>query len=279
MIICRTVVELQKAIDLLKTPSGKIGFVPTMGALHSGHLSLIQQSATQNEVTVCSIFVNPTQFNNTEDLIKYPRTPDKDIALIENFCQILFMPSEKEIYPEKVSETYNFGSLETVMEGVFRPGHFNGVALVVNRLFAIVRPDRAYFGEKDFQQLQIIKAMTRQLQLPVDVVSCPIIRESNGLAMSSRNARLSEDDRKLAANIYKILNTTLQKSTHTSPENIKNNIYLEFEKFPQFKIEYIEIAEELTLQTVCNFPSNQKVRIFIAVWLGGVRLIDNQVIN
>jgi pantoate--beta-alanine ligase len=279
MIICRTVVELQKAIDLLKTPSGKIGFVPTMGALHSGHLSLIQQSAAQNEVTVCSIFVNPTQFNNTEDLIKYPRTPDKDIALIENFCQILFMPSENEIYPEKVSETYDFGSLETVMEGAFRPGHFNGVALVVNRLFAIVRPDRAYFGEKDFQQLQIIKAMTRQLQLPVEVVSCPIIRESDGLAMSSRNARLSDDDRTLAANIFKILNTTLQKATLNSPENIKKNIYFEFEKFPQFKIEYIEIADELTLQPVCNFPSNQKVRIFIAVWLGGVRLIDNQVIN
>ena len=279
MTICYTLMELRSAIDNLKNANKKVGFVPTMGALHQGHLALIKQSAAENEITVCSIFVNPIQFNNPEDLQKYPRTPEKDIRLIENYCHVLFMPSVEEMYPAEVIEKYNFGTLETVMEGAFRPGHFNGVAVVVNRLFTMVRPDRAYFGEKDYQQLQIIKAMTKQLQLAVEVVSCPIVREEDGLAMSSRNTRLTEDNRKLAPFIYKTLNLGLIKVNEFPLDKVIELIKTEFQNYPSFKIEYIEIADESTLQPIRVLNLTQKARIFVAVWLGDIRLIDNLLLN
>lgn len=275
MKICHTVLELQSTINQVKSENKSLGFVPTMGALHQGHLALIQQSASENEVTVCSIFVNPIQFNNPEDLEKYPRTPEKDGSLIEDYCQILFMPSVQEMYPNQVSETFDFGSLETVMEGAFRPGHFNGVAVVVSRLFEMVRPNRAYFGEKDYQQLQIIKAMTKQLDLPVEIVACSIIREVDGLAMSSRNARLTPQGRAIAPLIFDLLNQAKAKRGSYSVEDVKLFLQNQFLQNPAFKIEYVEIADEQTLQPVTRFDRNTKSRIFVAVWLDGVRLIDN----
>jgi pantoate--beta-alanine ligase len=279
MIVCKTASELQHTICKMRQGSDTVGFVPTMGALHEGHLSLIKRSASENKITVCSIFVNPIQFNNPEDLQKYPRTPEKDMSLIEADCEILFMPSVEEMYPSEVTEKFSFGELETVMEGACRPGHFNGVAVVVSRLFNLVKPDKAYFGAKDFQQLQIIRAMTNQLQLPVEIVSCDIIRESDGLAMSSRNMRLAKEERGLAPFIFQTLTNCIQKSKEQTPSEVIEFALHEFSKHSEFEVEYIEIAEEKTLRTINQFNKLTKARIFIAVWLGGVRLIDNLPLN
>lgn len=279
MILCKTASELQNTIREMRQGSDTVGFVPTMGALHEGHLSLIKRSASENKITVCSIFVNPIQFNNPEDLQKYPRTPEKDMALIAADCQILFMPSVEEMYPSKVTEIFNFGNLETVMEGACRPGHFNGVAVVVSRLFNLVKPDKAYFGAKDYQQLQIIRAMTNQLQLPIQIVSCDIVRESDGLAMSSRNMRLANTERALAPFIYQTLTNCIQKTKECSPSEVIEFAIQEFSKHTEFEVEYIEIADEETLITINQFNKTIKARIFIAVWLGGVRLIDNLPLN
>ncbi len=275
MIVCKTASELQNTIREMRQVSDTVGFVPTMGALHEGHLSLIKRSASENKITVCSIFVNPIQFNNPEDLQKYPRTPEKDMELIAADCQILFMPSVEEMYPSKVTEIFNFGNLETVMEGACRPGHFNGVAIVVSRLFNLVKPDKAYFGAKDYQQLQIIRAMTNQLQLPIEIVSCDIVRESDGLAMSSRNMRLTIKERALAPFISQTLTNCIQKTKECSPSEVIEFAIQEFSKHTEFEVEYIEIADEATLITINQFKKTIKARIFIAVWLGGVRLIDN----
>ncbi len=275
MIVCKTAGEFQQIINKTRQNNETVGFVPTMGALHNGHLSLIEQSARENKITACSIFVNPIQFNNPEDLLKYPRTPEKDIALIEKSCQILFMPTVEEMYPTEATEKFSFGKLETVMEGAFREGHFNGVAIVVSRLFRLVNPDRAYFGEKDFQQLQIIKSMTQQLKMPIEVVGCPIVRESDGLAMSSRNARLSSSDRKLAPTIFQILTIAKSKISKYTPTELIDFTTTQFCHYPEFKVEYIEIAEESTLQKITHFAPHIKTRMFVAIWLGGIRLIDN----
>ena len=206
MIILETVSDLQKAIFPLKKEGKSVGFVPTMGALHEGHVSLVKKSIEQNDITVVSVFVNPTQFNNQEDLIKYPRTLDKDTSLLESVgADIVFAPLVKEIYPEPDTRQFDFGLLDKVMEGKFRPGHFNGVAQVVSRLFDIVKPDRAYFGEKDFQQLAIIRDMVKQYNFPIEIVPMPIIRELSGLAKSSRNQRLSETEKEQAVAISRIL--------------------------------------------------------------------------
>jgi pantoate--beta-alanine ligase len=275
MIVCKTVPELKIALQTVVPQGGSIGYVPTMGALHEGHLSLIRQSAAQNSVTVCSIFVNPIQFNNPEDLVKYPRTPERDIALIEPYCQVAFMPSVKEMFPDEVSEKFSFGELESVMEGACRPGHFNGVAVIVSRFFAMIQPDRAYFGEKDFQQLQIIRAMTEQLALPIEIVGCNIIREADGLAKSSRNVRLSDSNRALSPFIYQTLQQCKQRVADHTPDAIIEWAQSQFLLHPEFKTEYIEIAEENTLQHLNSFSTPAKARIFVAVWIGGVRLIDN----
>ena len=255
----------------------KIGFVPTMGALHKGHLSLIETSKQHNELTVASIFVNPTQFDNSEDLEKYPRTLESDLQQLKNQgCDIVFTPSVQEIYAQDVSsQHFDFDGLEKEMEGRFRSGHFDGVGTIVKTLFEIIQPTHAYFGEKDFQQLQIIKKMVEKHLLPVHVVGCPIFRESNGLAMSSRNERLSEAQRSEAKIIYK----TLQKvkeliHSKTLPE-IQNWVISQFKNHPLFALEYFTIADEHTLQTATKIHSEKTYRAFIAVYADSVRLIDN----
>ena len=259
-----------------------IGFVPTMGALHDGHLALMERSLRENEYTVVSIFVNPTQFNNPEDLAKYPRTLDEDVRKITalNPEVILYAPSVDDIYDGKpVSQSFDFDGLENQMEGKFRPGHFDGVGTIVKRLFEIVTPTHAYFGEKDFQQLQIVKKLVAKNQLPVTIVSCPIYREANQLAMSSRNERLSADERNQASIIYQ---TLLQAKVLFQNETIESAIQLvqqTFEKHPLFDLEYFVIADEETLLSSNTKEENKKYRAFIAVFVNNIRLIDTISLN
>ncbi len=253
-----------------------IGFVPTMGALHKGHLSLIEKSKTENELTFCSIFVNPTQFDNAEDLEKYPKKTEEDIQKLENCgCDVLYLPSVKDLYPEK-TETENIAlkGLDEEMEGKFRKGHFAGVATVVKRLFLQVFPNKAYFGEKDFQQLQIIKQMVKTEILPVEVIGMPIIREENGLAMSSRNQRLTSEQRKEAAIIYQNLCFAQEKINQLSIEKITEIVTKNFAE-SNLVLEYFLIVDEQTLKPVNVLQSNTFYRAFIAAYAGKIRLIDN----
>jgi pantoate--beta-alanine ligase len=253
-----------------------IGFVPTMGALHEGHLQLMRRAKAENNILVVSIFVNPIQFNNPEDLKKYPRMLDQDVALLETVgCDIVFAPDEKEMYPEPATDTYEFGALADVMEGAARPGHFNGVAVVVRRLFEIVEADKAYFGEKDFQQLAIIQQLVKMLAMKVEILPCPIVRETDGLAMSSRNMRLSENERFIAPFIHQTLSKAVALNKVLSPEEMKNWVLEKFRSRPEFKIDYVEIAEDEHLQTLTHWNDAHGALIFIAVFLGSVRLIDN----
>lgn len=254
-----------------------IGFVPTMGALHKGHLSLIDESKKNNKVTVASIFVNPTQFDNPDDLKKYPRTFDKDVKLLENIgCDFVFAPSVNEIYQESIdSESFDFDGLENEMEGKCRIGHFDGVGTIVKTLFKIIQPNTAYFGEKDFQQLQIIKKMVKKNKLPVKVIGCPIYRESNGLAMSSRNERLSKDQRENASIIYSTLKEIKSRFESATISELKKLVENKFENHPKFKLEYFSIANEETLKPVQDIKLENHYRAFIAVYAGSIRLIDN----
>jgi pantoate--beta-alanine ligase len=275
MILCQTKNELQ---DALKAQGANpiVGFVPTMGALHEGHLSLVRQAKRENEVVVVSIFVNPIQFNNSEDLEKYPRTLEHDLKLLEEAgCTLVFAPSEAEMYPEKPSEKYDFGTLETVMEGAFRPGHFNGVAIVVKRLFDLVKPTTAYFGEKDFQQLAIIRALVEKENMAVEIVGCSIIRENDGLAMSSRNTRLSDEDRRIAPQIYKTLRDSRDLVDVFTPQQLKAFTAEQLQKIPRTKLEYFEIANAKTLQPIEHWNDCPRRIACVAIWLGDVRLIDN----
>jgi pantoate--beta-alanine ligase len=276
MLVLTTVQEVHKWVSQVKGESRSVGFVPTMGALHQGHISLIEQSVNENDTTVCSIFVNPIQFNNKEDLTKYPRTLDNDLKLLENAkCDMVFVPAVEEIYPDDVLEHYYFGALENVMEGVFRPGHFTGVAVVVKRLFNIVQPDKAYFGKKDFQQLTIIRELVNIENLPVKIVACPIIREENGLAMSSRNARLSSEERALASKVYQILTKSLQLFPHKSVYEVEKFVISEIEKEKKFRLEYFKIVDKRTLQEVDSWLNTNGLIGCVAFYLGDVRLIDN----
>jgi pantoate--beta-alanine ligase len=253
-----------------------IGFVPTMGALHQGHLSLIDMCKSMCEVTVASIFVNPTQFNDKEDYQRYPRTLEKDAEILENAgCDIIFAPSEKEIYPEKDERIFDFGGLDNVMEGKFRRGHFNGVAQVVSRLFDIVNPDKSFFGQKDFQQVRIIKNMVKQLNLRVEIVVCPIIRESDGLAMSSRNMLLSEKQRKEAAKISQALFYAKEQALKMSINEIKDETIRRINLSPELKVEYVEIVDANTLQPVSEWNGATAIFACVAVHAGRIRLIDN----
>ncbi len=254
-----------------------IGFVPTMGALHKGHVSLIEQSIKNNDITVVSIFVNPTQFNNLDDLNKYPRTLETDLKILEEVnCDAVFIPSVKEIYPQKEPAIkFNFQGLEKVMEGKFRLGHFEGVGTVVKKLFEIVKPTHAYFGEKDFQQLLIIKKMISQLKMPVNIISCPIFREESGLAMSSRNARLSGPLRKEAHLIYKCLQKVKADFKKSTPSELSKFAAKTFHKKPFFKLEYFTIADAETLIQADKIDPNKNYRAFIAIFVDEVRLIDN----
>lgn len=258
-------------IETIERTGKKIGFVPTMGALHSGHISLVEKCRTQCDVVVVSIFVNPTQFNDPTDLKHYPRTEDADIKLLEAAgVDYIFAPSVKEVYPVPDTRQFGFGTLESVMEGASRPGHFNGVAQVVSRLFEIVKPDRAYFGEKDFQQLAIIRHMVANLKIAVEIVGCPIVRADDGLALSSRNALLTPEQRVAAPQIHRVLAEMSEK--HGTIEELEQWGREQIDKTPYLKTEYITIADSKTLQKVKN---SENCHIFAAVKCGDIRLIDN----
>jgi pantoate--beta-alanine ligase len=277
MKIFNTKQEIKSYLITQKEEHKTIGFVPTMGALHQGHLSLVKKAKKKNDIVVVSIFVNPTQFDKKEDLTNYPKTIENDTQLLESIsCDVLFFPSVEEIYDHHIlSEKFDFDGLEHQMEGKFRPGHFDGVGTIVKTLFKIVAPNKAYFGQKDFQQLQIIKKMVRKNRLNVKIKGCPIFRENDGLAMSSRNTRLSKEQRAAAPFIYKVLKKVRKKF---GPENIiELNEWVEnqFKMHPFFKLEYFTIADEKSLETIKNRESNKKYRAFIAVFAGKIRLIDN----
>lgn len=270
------IVDIQRFVEEKHNLGLKVGFVPTMGALHDGHLSLINRAKKDNDIVVSSVFVNPIQFNNPTDLEKYPRTPERDIEKLEQAgCDAVFMPSVDEMYPEKVEDHYDFGDLERVMEGACRPGHFNGVAIVVRKLFEIVNPDRAYFGEKDFQQLAIIKKMVLNLDMNLEIVPCPIIRENDGLAMSSRNVRLNETERAIAPQIYETLNDAASRKNEMTPAELRQYALDKFATIKEFDVEYVEITDEINLKSIENWNECEHARIFVALQLGPVRLIDN----
>jgi pantoate--beta-alanine ligase len=269
--------DLKAYLSKSKLKNNTIGFVPTMGALHKGHLSLVEKAKKKNTIAVVSIFVNPTQFDNPEDLVKYPKTLKNDINLLKTVnCDVVFIPSVEEIYAKNVdSEHFDFDGLEHEMEGKFREGHFDGVGTIVKTFFEIIEPDRAYFGKKDFQQLQIVKKMVSMHQLPVKVKGCDIYREKDGLAMSSRNARLTKEHRKAAPFIYKTLQKANKKFDKEKATDITKWVEKQFKKQPLLTLEYFIIADETTLQTTKTIESNKKYRAFIAVFAGEIRLIDN----
>ncbi len=253
-----------------------IGFVPTMGALHEGHLKLVRQAAAGNDFIVVSIFVNPIQFNNPEDLAKYPRTLEEDMKKLEGTgCSLVFAPSAQEMYPEPDLTEFDFGQQDKVMEGKFRPGHFRGVAVVVKKLFEIITPHKAYFGEKDFQQLAIIKKMVEMLQMPVEIVPCPIVRETDGLAMSSRNARLTPEERAEATTIYKALSAVKENYSWFTPGGIKQLVIGEIQENHFFRIEYVDVVDTETLQPFEDWPDAEHAVVCVAAFIGSVRLIDN----
>ncbi|MBP5423289.1 MAG: pantoate--beta-alanine ligase [Paludibacteraceae bacterium] len=276
MKVYKTVLGLSNALEKYRKEGKTIGFVPTMGALHNGHLSLVKKCVAENDICVVSVFVNPTQFNNLTDLEKYPRTIDADIKLLRSAnCTIAFTPSVKQVYPKPDKRTFNFAPLDQVMEGPSRPGHFNGVAQVVSRFFDIVKPQKAYFGEKDFQQLAIIREMVKQLNLPIQIVGCPIVREESGLALSSRNARLSAQEKKTAVKISKALFESLNLMKTKSVEEVKNWVVQKINEDPILNVEYYEIVDSFTLQSIKNWSDSAHITGCITVYCGEVRLIDN----
>ncbi len=273
---------LRKLVRALKNDRHSIGFVPTMGALHEGHLSLIEQAISTCDKVVVSIFVNPTQFNNPEDLQKYPRTLEKDVELIKQVSDdvIVFSPTASEMYGDSISsEEFSFDGLEFQMEGKYRSGHFNGVGTIVKRLFEMVEPDKAFFGEKDYQQLQIIKKLVEKQGLNVEVIGCPIYREKNGLARSSRNERLSAGERQKAAFIYEILQKVKEDFGTKSAKEITTWVSNQFESQPGLLLEYFEIANADNLLSVQEEDMTKKYRAFIAAYSGDIRLIDNIALN
>ena len=276
MKVIHTIKDLQAELSVLKAQGKKVGLVPTMGALHAGHASLVKRSVNENEVTVVSVFVNPTQFNDKNDLVKYPRTLDADCKLLEACgATYAFAPSVEEMYPEPDTRQFSYAPLDTVMEGAFRPGHFNGVCQIVSKLFEAVKPHRAYFGEKDFQQLAIIREMVRQMQFDLEIVGCPIVREEDGLALSSRNARLSAEERENALKISQTLfKSRTFAATHTVSETLK---FVEdaIAAVPGLRLEYFEVVDGNTLQKVDNWNQTSYVVGCITVFCGDVRLIDN----
>jgi pantoate--beta-alanine ligase len=282
MLIFNTQKDLISHLNSISNLDTSIGFVPTMGALHQGHLSLLKEALLKNSIVVTSIFVNPTQFNNPEDLAKYPRTLEKDVEKIKSISDkiIVYAPSVDDIYEgQTVSKHFDFDGLENQMEGKFRPGHFDGVGTIVKRLFEIVKPNFAYFGEKDFQQLQIIKKMVTKLEIPVTIIGCPIHREPNGLAMSSRNERLTREERKEAAIIFQILKQSQKLFKTKSATVVSEWVKKAFEKKPNFQLEYFQIADEDTLLPCIKKSKIKKYRAFIAVFVNKIRLIDTISLN
>lgn len=276
MKLIQTIQELRTELDALRKEGKTIGLVPTMGALHAGHASLVKRAVAENDVVVVSDFVNPTQFNDKNDLLKYPRTLDADCKLLEECgASFVFAPSVEEIYPEPDTRQFSYAPLDTVMEGKFRPGHFNGVCQIVSKLFLIVEPTRAYFGEKDFQQLAIIREMIRKYPFNLEIVGCPIVREADGLALSSRNARLSDEQRIQALQISKTLFASVEYAqTHTLAET-KAFVESAISTAEGLRLEYFEIVDGNSLQTVCDWKDGSYIVGCITVFCGEVRLIDN----
>ena len=269
-----TVNELKQ--ELSKVTRADVGFVPTMGALHAGHRSLVEKARRECKVVVVSVFVNPTQFNDKNDLRNYPRTPEEDAAMLEAAgADYVLMPSVEEIYPEPDTRQFDFGLIDKVMEGATRPGHFNGVAQVVSRLFDIVNPAKAYFGEKDFQQIAVIKAMVKQLNLDVEIVECPIIRGEDGLALSSRNTLLDEAHRAAAPHIYEVISQCATKAAKLTPAELTDWVVAEVEKNPCLKVIYFQAVDALSMQQVASWQESERVQGCIAVQAGQIRLIDN----
>lgn len=275
MKVYSTIAPLQEHVSSLKSEGKSIGFVPTMGALHYGHISLVSSAMSQCDITIVSIFVNPTQFNNSEDLLKYPRTLEADIALLSGInCDIVFAPSIDEMYPKNSSTIQlDLGKLGSVMEAKYRPGHFDGVVNVVNRLFEIVKPNKAFFGLKDFQQVAVIRFMTKQLEIPVEIIACPTLREKSGLAMSSRNMRLSENQKEDALQIFRSLTLAKKLAKDHSPSEVKKAVTNYFQQ-GKLKLEYFEIVDPNTLESLDSEWKNGSTGCIVA-FCGDVRLIDN----
>jgi pantoate--beta-alanine ligase len=276
MIVFERAEGLTRYVDLLKAKNHTIGFVPTMGALHEGHISLIEAAVEANTTVIVSIFVNPNQFNDKNDLINYPRMPQEDFEKCENAgATIVFAPTVEEVYPEPDTRIFDFGNLDKVMEGQHRPGHFNGVAQVVSRLFDIVKPTRAYFGRKDFQQLAIIKRMVDMLEYPIEIIACETIREDDGLAKSSRNLLLTQESRGNASLIYATLLEARNIKQQKSVKDLTNWVVNQINSNSNMNVEYFTIANAKTLEPVSQWTDAQNLVGCIAVWAGKVRLIDN----
>lgn len=278
MKIIRSVAQLRDAVASLKAEGKSVGLVPTMGALHAGHISLVDRARADNGAVVVSVFVNPTQFNNPTDLQTYPRTEEADCEKLRAAgVDIAFIPTVEEMYPEPDTRVFDLGQVAAVMEGPMRPGHFNGVAQVVSKLFSFVQPDRAYFGEKDFQQIAVIRRMVELEKFPIEIVDCPICREADGLALSSRNVRLTPENRKVAPNIHRVLAESVDKAKTESLPQVKQWVIDTLNSYPQFEVEYYEIVDPLTMQPLSawNESKNGAPVGCITCYCGDVRLIDN----
>ncbi len=276
MIVYRTKDDLSGHLLSIRKEGLTTGLVPTMGALHAGHASLVERAAFENDLVIVTIFVNPTQFNDPSDLDHYPRTLDQDLELLRSLqADLVFVPSVQEMYPEEDTRTFDLGGLDLVMEGKYRKGHFNGVAQIVSKFFLLIRPQRAYFGQKDFQQTVIVRRLAEILNLDLTIVSCPIIREKDGLAMSSRNIRLSKEERKLAPFIYETLELAREQMGTRTPAQVKEWVRLRFEEQPAMRLEYFEIVEDKGLTSIEEWDEKVNKVGCVAVHLGEVRLIDN----
>jgi len=276
MQVFKKISDIRSHIAVQKESGKTIGFVPTMGALHEGHIQLVRTSVLQNDITVVSIYINPIQFNNPEDLAKYPRTIEDDLEKLNAAgCDVVFTPSDEEMYPEPVTTEMDLGGLEKVMEGRFRPGHFRGVGIVVKKLFELVAPHRAYFGEKDFQQLAIIKYMVQKLSIPVEIVPCATVREADGLAMSSRNMRLTPGQRTVAPGIYAALLNARENYSWFIPSGLEKLIISEIEQNSELRVEYATVANAVSLQPFDDWMDVEHAVVCVAVFAGKVRLIDN----
>ena len=274
MKVVNRVADLRAA--LATYPKEGVGFVPTMGALHAGHRSLVERARRENDIVVVSVFVNPTQFNDKNDLKNYPRTPEADCAILEAAgADIVFMPSVEDIYPEPDTRQFDFGLVDKVMEGATRPGHFNGVAQVVSRLFDLVRPARAYFGEKDFQQIAVIKAMVEQLNIDIEIVECVIVRGEDGLALSSRNELLTPEHRQAAPHIYATIRQCAEKMETMTPAELTGWVVATIDSNPLLKTIYFEAVDARTMQRVENWSDSERIQGCCAVQAGAIRLIDN----
>ena len=276
MNIYKSIEDLQAFVEAERAKGLRIAFVPTMGALHAGHLSLVRRALSECDRCIVSVFVNPTQFNDPRDLETYPRTLEADSTLLASVgASALFAPEVSTIYPEEDTRTFDVGAVAEVMEGRYRPGHFNGVMQVVSRLFDIVRPDCAYFGEKDFQQIAVIRAMVRLIGSPVEIIACPIVREADGLALSSRNVRLSAEERREAPQIYHILSESRSCAKEMSPQQVIERVTEQINAVPQLRVEYFEIVDTDSLQPIASWSDSPAPHGCITVYCGEVRLIDN----